>query len=232
MDNITTDPDNYLIGRKSTSIDKSTSLSSIAQSFTFPTLKSPLSSTSSQKEEDFFLKTKLILEPTHDEVRTSSNDDKCLEDQLPSVGKKQRILGFIVCLLVGVLCLSLSTVYIPVLMFKAKTFALLFSLGNTFLVCSFSCLWGPMNHMKHMLKKERRLYTTLYLGTLTLTLYLAIGIQSTILTTLAVSGQALAVTWFVISHLPGGQTGLKFLKWVSTFLFCTKLNGKDASVAV
>lgn len=36
------------------------------------------------------------------------------------------------------------------------------------------------------------------------------GLQSAILTPIAAILQVLALLWFVISYIPGGQTGLKF----------------------
>lgn len=41
---------------------------------------------------------------------------------------------FIVCVGMGVLCFSLSLMYIPVLLFKARKFALLFTMGSSFFV--------------------------------------------------------------------------------------------------
>ena len=203
MANLKADLDNYLSGSSS---GKSASLSSLAQSFTLPTLKSHFSTSSTRNADD----TELLIDPENGCGSNISSSNSWLENQLPSLSKKQRIFGFMTCLILGVFCFSFSTVYIPVIIFKARKFALLFSLGSVFVMGSFSFLWGPMNHFKHMLKRERLPFTAVYLGTLALTLYFAMGLQSTILTTLAASCQVCALLWFVISYIPGGQTGLKF----------------------
>ena len=100
--------------------------------------------------------------------------------------------------------------YIPVIVLKARKFALMFSLGSLFTMGSFSFLWGPCNHLQHLFSKDRLPFTSVYLGTLTATLYFALGLQSYMLTSVAAVGQMIALLWFVISYIPGGQTGMKF----------------------
>lgn len=55
--------------------------------------------------------------------------------------RKQRILGFMLCLSMGILCICLASLYTPVLLIKGRKFALLFSFGSVFFLgrfCSFS----------------------------------------------------------------------------------------------
>jgi hypothetical protein len=77
-------------------------------------------------------------------------------------------------------------------------------------VCSFSFLWGPVNHLQHLFSRDRLPFTATYFGTLFATLYFALHMQSTPLTVLCAVGQIVALLWFLISYIPGGQTGLQF----------------------
>lgn len=132
------------------------------------------------------------------------------KDCCPSMSKFQRITAFCFCVCMGLLCFGLSALYIPVLLLKARKFALLYTMGSLFLISSFSFLWGPMNHLKHLFSQERLCFTVSYLGTLIATLYCALVLVSTPLTVLAAVGQVIALLWFLISYIPGGHTGLKF----------------------
>jgi hypothetical protein len=132
------------------------------------------------------------------------------KDYLPALSKKQRIFGFVTSLGLGLLFFSFASLYIPIIVLKARKFALLFSLGSLFTLGSFSFIWGPCNHIKHLFSKERLPFTSVYLGTLFSTLYFAIGLQNYILTSVAAVGQVIALLWFVISYIPGGQTGMRF----------------------
>ncbi|XP_069705738.1 uncharacterized protein [Periplaneta americana] len=132
------------------------------------------------------------------------------KDCCPSLSRVQRIIGFCICIMLGLLCFVLAAMYTPVLLLKARKFALLYTMGSLFTICSFSFLWGPMNHLRHLFSRERLPFTAAYFGTLFATLYFALHVQSTPLTVLCAVGQIVALLWFLISYIPGGQTGLQF----------------------
>jgi len=127
-----------------------------------------------------------------------------------SLSRTQRIIAFIICVALGLLFFSLSALYTPVLLLKARKFSLLFTLGSIFMMFSFAFLWGPMAHLKHLFSKERLLFTSSYFGTLIGTLYFAMAVQSTPLTVVFAFLQIIALLWFLFSYIPGGHTGLKF----------------------
>jgi hypothetical protein len=97
------------------------------------------------------------------------------------------------CLAMGILCMSLATLYIPVIVFKARKFAVLFSFGSVFFLSryapvtytivyiilhfSFSMLWGPTNHIKHLLNVDRLPFSITYLVTLVGTIYYSVWVS-------------------------------------------------------
>ncbi|XP_013411408.1 protein transport protein SFT2 [Lingula anatina] len=129
---------------------------------------------------------------------------------LPSLSKKQRIFGFVGCVLMGLFCFTMASLYLPFLILKARKFALMYSLGSLFFVFSFSFLWGPTNHVKHLFSGQRILFSTAYFGSLFATLYCALVMRSTLFTICAAIFQIGALVWYIVSYIPGGQTGLKF----------------------
>jgi len=64
--------------------------------------------------------------------------------------------------------------------------------------------------MKSLFLSEKKYFTMLYFATLTGTLYFALHLQSTPLTVLCAILQLIATLSFLISHIPGGTTGLMF----------------------
>ncbi|ESO89961.1 hypothetical protein LOTGIDRAFT_192494 [Lottia gigantea] len=129
---------------------------------------------------------------------------------LPSLGKQQRIIGFIVCLLMGTFCFSLAGLYLPMLAFKARKFAALYTLGSIFVISSFSFLWGPVHHVKHLFSGPRLPFTIAYFGTMFATLYFSLWVHKTLFTIIFAFAQIIALVWYFVSYIPGGQTGLKF----------------------
>lgn len=51
--------------------------------------------------------------------------------------RMQRLTAFGVCFLMGILCFSLSAIYVPVLILKARKFALLYSMGSLFFLMRY-----------------------------------------------------------------------------------------------
>ncbi len=218
MANLKADLDEYLSGGSTTSRSGKLSLSGLASSFSLPTLKSPFSSKSGGGGDD----QEFLLEEGAQSPNGWFADAQ--KDCLPSLTKKQRIVGFMICLFMGILCFSLASMYIPLLVVYARKFALLFSLGSLFTLGSFSLLWGPCNHLRHLFSRDRLPFTTVYLVTLLGTLYFAMGMQSTPLTVVAAVGQVVALIWFVVSYIPGGQTGLKFFSKLCSSFCRTTVN--------
>jgi len=129
---------------------------------------------------------------------------------IPEMSRKQRLTGFIFTLILGVICFIFAFMYLPMLVFKMRKFVLLFSLGSTFTMLSFCFLFGPWSHIKSLFSSDRILFTSIYLATLITTLYFAMGLESTILTTVAGSAQICALTYYVVSYIPGGTAGLSY----------------------
>ncbi|CAH2085170.1 unnamed protein product [Euphydryas editha] len=151
---------------------------------------------------------------SNDETPSSSSSTATwfenVQKEYFTLSRTQRFLGFGICLFLGILCFTLSFFYIPLLLLKARKFALLFSLGSLFFLLSFSFLYGPWSHVKSLFSKERALTTSLYLFTLIATLYCALHLQSTPLTVICAVGQVLALMWMMLGSIPGGSSGARF----------------------
>lgn len=108
-------------------------------------LRDYLNRNEARKESSIFASTeslKKLLSPSSNSSEPSSNgagtkswfseaaNDSCL----PSLTRKQRIVGFAGTLLMGCFCMVLAGLYIPVLVFKARKFALLYTLGSLFII--------------------------------------------------------------------------------------------------
>lgn len=149
----------------------------------------------------------------NDETTSTSSTGTWFENvqkEYFTLSRTQRFLGFGICLFLGILCFTLSFFYIPLLLLKARKFALLFTLGSFFFILSFSFLYGPWAHVKSLFSKERALTTTLYGLSLIATLYCALHLQSTPLTVICAVAQVLALMWMMLGSIPGGSSGMRF----------------------
>ena len=64
----------------------------------------------------------------------------------------------------------------PVIVLKARKFALLFSMGSLSAMGSVAMLRGPASFVAYMFSRERLLLSSIYVGSLLATLYCAMGL--------------------------------------------------------
>lgn len=107
-------------------------------------------------------------------------------------------------------CFFVAFITLPLLALRPAKFALAFSLGSLLVMFGFSVLIGPLNHLKHLVSKERLLFSIAYLASLGLTLYFALGAHSYIGSLLGAIVQVVALISYVLVYFPGGVTTLRF----------------------
>ncbi|GAB0193429.1 vesicle transport protein SFT2C [Grus americana] len=125
---------------------------------------------------------------------------------LPGLSRWQRLAGSGLCLLLAALCFGLAALYAPLLLLRARKFALLWSLGSLCALGAAALLRGPAR----LLREPSRGFL-LYLGALGGTLYAALGLRSTLLTALGAAVQLGAAAAALLAALPGGAAGLRRL---------------------
>lgn len=132
----------------------------------------------------------------------SAEADPCL----PGLSRWQRLAGSGLCLLLAALCFGLAALYAPLLLLRARKFALLWSLGSLCALAAAALLRGPAR-----LLREPGRGSLLYLGALGGTLYAALGLRSTFLTALGAAAQLGTAAAALLTALPGGAAGLRRL---------------------
>ncbi|EJD46329.1 ER-to-golgi vesicle protein transport Sft2 [Auricularia subglabra TFB-10046 SS5] len=136
----------------------------------------------------------------------TSNEDEAYF----ALNRWDRLLGFGACLVGAAVCFGVAFLSLPMLLLRPRKFALAFSLGSILVMFGFSLLIGPVIHAKHLISKERLPFTAVYLGSLGLTLYFALGLQSFFGSLIGAIVQVVALVSYVLAYFPGGTTTLRF----------------------
>mgnify|MGYP002048200433 FL=1 len=89
-------------------------------------------------------------------------------------------------------------------------FAVKFALGNLLSVGASAFVVGPSRQLRSMLVPERRAASAAYLSLLALTLFCALQLQSHLFTACALVLQLMAMTWYILSYIPFGQSSLRW----------------------
>ncbi len=147
----------------------------------------------------------------------SSESDPCL----PGMSRSQRLIAFALCIFFSALCFGLSALYAPLLLLKARKFALLWSLGSVFALLGAAILRGPSK-----LIAAPTLGASVYLCSLVGTLYAALNLHSTLLTALGAGLQITAIVGYIVALLPGGSAGLRFVGGMAASAIKRTVTGK------
>ncbi|KAI9435600.1 ER-to-golgi vesicle protein transport Sft2 [Lactarius indigo] len=143
-------------------------------------------------------------------VPLRSNERSNEEEAYFALSRWERLLGFLACLAGAAVCFAVAFLTLPLLALRPAKFALSFSLGSLLVMFGFSVLIGPINHIRHLMSKERLPFSVAYLSSLGLTLYLALGPHSYLGSLIGAAIQVIALVSYVLAYFPGGSQTLRF----------------------
>ncbi|XP_072287731.1 vesicle transport protein SFT2C [Pyxicephalus adspersus] len=125
---------------------------------------------------------------------------------LPGMSGSQRLIGAALCAGMATFCFALAGLYVPLLLLRARKFAMLWSMGSLLGLCAATLLRGPSR-----LLREPDPWFLLYIVALGGTLYSALGIRSTPLTVLGAAVQIVTGAALLLGMLPGGAAGRRYI---------------------
>lgn len=153
----------------------------------------------------------------------STEPDPCL----PGMSRRQRLVACGVCVSFSALCFGLSALYAPLLLLYARKFALLWSLGSLFAIAAVAVLRGPSRLLVSLPTSPG---AAVYLCTLGGTLYAALSLHSTVLTALGAALQVTVIVGYVVSLLPGGSAGIRFMGGMAASAIKRTVTGKTMPI--
>ncbi|XP_068197283.1 vesicle transport protein SFT2C [Antennarius striatus] len=146
---------------------------------------------------------------------------------LPGMSRRQRLVAFGGCVFLSALCFGLSALYAPLLLLYARKFALLWSLGSLFAIAAVAVLRGPSRLISSLPTSPG---AAVYLCTLGGTLYAALSLHSTVLTALGAALQVAVIVGYVVSLLPGGSAGIRFMGGMAASAIKRTVSGKSMPI--
>merc|ERR1712032_1232220 len=112
--------------------------------------------------------------------------------------------------MVGMILISLSFSFLPMLPIAPQKFALLFSLGSMTVLGSVAFLKGPRSFAGVVLQKDKLIFTGLYGVGLLGTLWATLIARSYLFTAIFALSQTTGLAYFLASFVPGGRMVLNF----------------------
>lgn len=144
-----------------------------------------------------------------DYIPLRSNESSNEDEAWFALSRWERLLGFIGSLAGAIVCFFVAFLTLPILALKPAKFALAFSLGSLLVMFGFTILIGPINHIKHLVSKDRLPFSFVYLSSLGLTLYFALKAHSYFGSLICGGVQIFALITYVLAYFPGGTQTLR-----------------------
>ncbi|CAK9436142.1 uncharacterized protein LODBEIA_P07000 [Lodderomyces beijingensis] len=145
-----------------------------------------------------------------DLTNTGSDPSNVQEPFWFQLSRLERLIGFACCLGASILCFIVCFFMFPVLALRPRKFALLWTGGTVLFVTSFGVLQGPYNYVRHLLSRDRIVFTTIFFLSILMVLYSSVVLKSTILTIMSSIIEIFAVLYYAVSYFPFGATTLTF----------------------
>ena len=141
----------------------------------------------------------------------------CLWRRLPALSYRQRLVGFCICIGLG-LMLSLTSLlsFGALLAGNPTPFAFKYTAGSLLSMSASSFLVGPAKQCEGMCAPVRRFASLLYVASLCATLFCIFRLHDRLLTSIAMCLQLAAMVWYCFTYVPFG--GVLLRKCVGTVL--------------
>ena len=131
------------------------------------------------------------------------------------LSRVEKLIGFFACLGASILCFIICFFLFPVLALKPRKFAAIWSFGSILFVVSFGVLQGPYSYTRHLLSRDRIIFTGIFFGSVLSTLYFLLVVKSTIMTLLSSILEIFAVLYYSMSYFPFGALAVT---WFSSYI--------------
>ncbi|PSR88069.1 Vesicle transport protein like [Actinidia chinensis var. chinensis] len=115
-----------------------------------------------------------------------------------TLSTKQRLQGFVICLVAGLSCTLLSML----VFFNPIKFGITFTFGNLLSLGSTAFLIGPKRQVTMMLDPVRIYATAIFIASMIIALFCALYVHNKLLTLLAIILEFGALIWYSLSYIP------------------------------
>ncbi|CCW61471.1 unnamed protein product [Phytomonas sp. EM1] len=126
----------------------------------------------------------------------------------------QRVVGFLMTLAIGILCIVLSITMAATVVVSPRKFIFFLTLGNLLCLSASIFLVGFAYQIRHMFESKRAMAASFYVFSVICTLFCAIRLRSSLGCIIFGALQMIFLLWYILSFIPFARNTLSFI-WVS-----------------
>jgi hypothetical protein len=155
-------------------------------------------------------------EKTEKDIEEGENEEssmlKTIKSPLTeSVEVEKNYTYFFIVFAVGLLFIILSFFHLPLIIFFPGKFSSLFSIGSLIILLSFIFIYGTCQFLGMLFKKERCVYTIIYLFSVIGGFIFSYLYNYYIVVLICTSVQLISIIIFILTFIPGGYSGISII---------------------
>ena len=155
-------------------------------------------------------------EKTEKDIEEGENEEssilKSIKSSLTeSVEVEINYTYFFIVFAVGLLFIILSFFHLPLIIFFPGKFSSLFSIGSLIILLSFIFIYGTCQFLGMLFKKERCVYTIIYLFSVIGGFIFSYLYNYYIVVLICTSVQLISIIIFILTFIPGGYSGISII---------------------
>lgn len=144
----------------------------------------------------------------------------------PELSRWDRLVVFAICLLGSAVCYATCGFLFPVLLLRPRKFAVLWLLGLVLFLVLFGVLHASvLAYLVHLASPARLPFSLTFVGSIVLTLTLALKWHSLLLLLVFALVQLVAVVAYTVSYFPGGRSTLRFAGGMASSMATNLVDG-------
>lgn len=118
---------------------------------------------------------------------------------------------FFIIFAIGLLILIFSFLFLPMVILFPQKFVSLFSIGSIVLLSSFIFIYGTTKYLVMLFEGKRWIYTSIYLTSIIVGFYYSFYNSNYLFCLISAIVQVVMLIIFVLSFIPGGESGISFI---------------------
>ena len=146
-----------------------------------------------------------------EETAPQTCKDKVANTIISKIEVKKNRTVFFSLLAIGSFLLCISILMIPLIITSPGKFSMVLAFGSSFIMISFLFYYGTKNYVMKLFDKKRFYLTILFLCSVILAIIFRF-IDNYFLSLLSCIFQLFCLVLFGLSFIPGGQSGIKYIK--------------------
>ena len=189
------------------------------------------------KQEDEFNNAKIILstddEQTKSEsqrssffgtlkgyIHVNSNEEEPIDKEI-----KQTLLSkfqsffvievnytrFVICLLIGVACLFMGLMFLPMILIVPHKFVILMTIGNFMTIFSFIFFYGTNDYLQMLFNEYRKIYSCVFLISIFVGFFFLLKPTMYPIALICSGVQCIIMTIYLLTFIPGGNSGISMI---------------------